>query len=79
MGVMDYIFERGKFTEAELEAAIIEIFKQQGYQYVLGKSIHRKYDDILLVDDLKAYISDRYASEFILSLIHISEPTRLID
>ena len=46
MGVMDYIFERGKFTEAELEAAIIEIFKQQGYQYVLGKSIHRKYDDI---------------------------------
>ena len=65
MGVMDYIFERGKFTEAELERAIIEIFKQQGYQYVPGKNIHRKYDDILLVDDLKAYISERYASESI--------------
>ena len=62
---MDYIFERGKFTEAELERAIIEIFKQQGYQYVPGKNIHRKYDDILLVDDLKAYISERYASESI--------------
>ncbi len=60
---MDYIFERGKFTEAELEAAIIEIFEQQGYNYVPGKNIHRKYDDILLVDDLKEYIIDRYASE----------------
>ena len=62
---MDYIFERGKFTEAELETAIIEIFEQQGYNYVPGKNIHRKYDDILLIDDLKAYISDRYASESI--------------
>lgn len=24
---MDYIFERGKFTESELEKAIIEIFE----------------------------------------------------
>lgn len=62
---MGYIFERGKFTEAELETAIIEIFEQQGYNYVPGKNIHRKYDDILLIDDLKAYISDRYASESI--------------
>lgn len=51
---VDYIFERGKFTEAEQEAAIIEIFEQQGYKYVPGKNIHRKYDDILLIDDLKA-------------------------
>lgn len=65
MSKVDYIFERGKFTEAELEAAIIEIFEQQGYKYVLGKNIHRKYDDILLTDDLKAYILDRYASESI--------------
>lgn len=28
MSKVDYIFERGKFTEAELEAAIIEIFEQ---------------------------------------------------
>ena len=55
MGVMDYIFERGKFTEAELEAAIIEIFEQQGYNYVPGKNIHRKYDDILLVGVCHGY------------------------
>ena len=29
---MDYIFERGKFTESELEAAIIELFKKEFYK-----------------------------------------------
>ena len=28
---MDYIFERGNFTESELEAAIIELFKNEDY------------------------------------------------
>ena len=60
---MDYVFEHGKFTEAELEKAIIELFEQQGYDYVQGKAIHRKYDDILLLEDLKTYISSRYESE----------------
>lgn len=65
MSRVDYIFEYGKFTEAELEKAIIEIFEQQGYDYVQGKNINRKYDDILLLDDLRAYISACYASESI--------------
>ena len=28
---MDYFFEKGKFTEAELENAFIELFEKQGY------------------------------------------------
>jgi len=59
---VDYIFEKGKFTEDELERAIITLFEQQGYTYVHGDSIHRKFEDILLLDDLRAFISDRYAS-----------------
>lgn len=59
---MDYVFEKGKFTEDELERAIIPLFEQQGYTYVHGDSIHRKFEDILLLDDLRAFISDRYAS-----------------
>ena len=39
---MDYIFEKGKFTESELEQAIIELFEQQGYTYVPGERIHRR-------------------------------------
>lgn len=60
---MDYIFEKGKFTEDELERAIITLFEQQGYTYVHGDSIHRKFEDILLLDDLRTFISGRYASD----------------
>ena len=52
----------GKFTEAELEEAIIDLFRQENYAYVNGESIHRQYEDILLTDDLWAYLSDRYQS-----------------
>lgn len=60
---MDYEFVRGQFTEAQLEAAIIELFQQQGYIYVHGEKIHRQYEDILLEDDLRSFLQDRYAHE----------------
>lgn len=60
---MDYEFVKGQFTEAQLEAAIIELFEQQGYTHVHGENIHRQYEDILLLDDLRAFISDRYVHE----------------
>lgn len=60
---MDYEFIKGQFTEAQLEAAIIELFEQQGYTHVHGENIHRQYEDILLLDDLRAFINDRYAHE----------------
>ena len=60
---MDYIFEKGKFTEAELESAIIALFEAQGYTYVRGDDIHRTFDDILLEDDLRSFITIRYSSE----------------
>lgn len=60
---MDYIFEKGNFTEAQLEAAIIELFEQQGYTHVHGENIHRTYEDILLLDELRAFLHDRYATE----------------
>ena len=52
---MDYEFVRGQFTEAQLEAAIIELFQQQGYIYVHGEKIHRQYEDILLEEDLRSF------------------------
>lgn len=58
----DYVFERGLFTEKELEEAIIELFKQEGYQYVHGDEIHRKYEEIILIDDLRSFILRKYAS-----------------
>lgn len=60
---MDYYFEKGKFTEDQLEQAIISLFGQQGYTYVHGENIHRKYEDILLLDDLRSFLQDRYAED----------------
>ena len=34
---MNYIFERGNFTENELEVAIIELFKNEDYDYQNGE------------------------------------------
>ena len=60
---MDYTFIKGQFTEAQLEEAIIALFEQQEYTYVHGESIHRKYEDILLLDDLRAFMQARYAKD----------------
>lgn len=57
---MDYLFEKGKFTEDQLEQAIIELFQLQGYTYVHGENIHRQYADILLEDDLRSYLLSQY-------------------
>lgn len=57
---MDYFFEKGKFTEAELENAFIELFKNQGYDYLSGEQIHRRLNDILIVEDLAAYLRKKY-------------------
>lgn len=53
----------GKFTEKELEQAIIELFEKQDYVHVYGSSIHRKTDEILLLDDLREYLAERYQAE----------------
>ena len=53
----------GKFTEKELEQAVIELFEKQDYVHVYGSSIHRKTDEILLLDDLREYLAERYQAE----------------
>lgn len=60
---MTYQFTKDKFTELELEKAIIELCTQQGYTYVCGDDMHRRYEDILLLDDLRAYLTSRYQKD----------------
>lgn len=52
-----------KFTEEELEKAIINLFEEEGYEYVCGNLIHRKFKDILLEDDLRSFLKKKYAKE----------------
>lgn len=52
-----------KFNEAELENAIIKLFESLDYDYVHGSKIEREYTDVLLLDDLKAFLNVNYKDE----------------
>lgn len=51
------------FNEHSLEMAIMELFEQQGYSYVNGETIHKELSEVLLRDDLRMYLMDRYSQE----------------
>ncbi|MDY5148001.1 type I restriction endonuclease [Actinotignum sanguinis] len=58
-----FTFEAGRFTESELESAIIELFCEHGYQHVDGEQLHRRFDEVLLRDDLEAFLLARYRDQ----------------
>lgn len=49
-----------KFTEAQLEAAIIELLGEQGFPYVPGGELTRCNTEVLINDDLRQFLSDKY-------------------
>ena len=51
------------FDEKALELSIIEMFIAEGYQHIQGNEVHREKSDVLLADDLRAYLAGRYATE----------------
>ena len=51
------------FNEHSLEMAIMELFEQQGYSYVNGETIHKELSEVLLRDDLRMYLMERYSKE----------------
>jgi type I site-specific deoxyribonuclease, hsdR family len=68
MDTFNDAFVKGKFTEQELEYAIIDLYQQAGgdervgWWYQDGETMHRRYDDVLLEDRLKDSLRVRYAS-----------------
>ena len=52
-----------KFTESQLEQAIIELLADEGYPHVQGETIQRNLSEVLLKDDLRAFLSEHYANE----------------
>ena len=51
------------FNEHALEMSIMELFTEEGYTYVSGDKIHRERTEVLLKDDLKQYLYNRYAQD----------------
>ncbi|MBT3787087.1 MAG: HsdR family type I site-specific deoxyribonuclease, partial [Alphaproteobacteria bacterium] len=57
-----------KFTETKLEAAIIEILSETGYPHVLGETIDRQPQEVLIKSDLRAFLARQYAEDGITSV-----------
>ncbi len=51
------------FSEAVLERAIIDKFKDEGYDYVSGDDLHRELTDVLIEEDLSAFLVAKYAAQ----------------
>ena len=54
-----------KFTEAQLESAIIELLGAEGYPHVLGEAIERQPQEVLIKGDLRAFLAKQYATDHI--------------
>ena len=56
------------FNEHALELSIMELFQQEGYTYTSGEEIHKEVSDVLLRDDMRLYLRNRYKAESITPL-----------
>ncbi len=54
-------------NEAQLELSVMELFQNEGYEYLSGDSILRETTDVLLKDDLRMYLMTKYAADEITS------------
>ena len=51
------------FNEHSLEMSIMELFQDEGYIYLNGEQIHRERSEVLLTDDFRQYLLNRYAKD----------------
>ena len=52
-----------KFTEAQLEQAFIELLGQEDIPHVLGGDIARSEEEVLIKEDLKAFLLRQYKAD----------------
>tara|TARA_R110002049_G_scaffold231024_1_gene403238 strand:+ start:7824 stop:10964 length:3141 start_codon:yes stop_codon:yes gene_type:complete len=52
-----------KFTEAQLEQAFIDLLEEQEIPHVLGYTIIRESEEVLILEDVKSYLLDQYSNE----------------
>ena len=48
------------FQEADLEKLIVDLISQKGYTYVHGDNLNRDFEDVLIEDDLRSFLTKRY-------------------
>ena len=53
----------GKFTEAKLEEAFIELLGNEGYPHFLGNTINRNDEEVLIEEDLIEFLLSQYKND----------------
>lgn len=56
-----------KYTEHQLEQAVIKLLEDQNYTHIVGDTIERNPDEVLIKSDLKDFLARRYAADNITS------------
>ena len=56
------------FNEESLENYFMDEFKSRGYEHILGDTIVRAETDILIAEDLKAYLRKKYNKDNLLDV-----------
>lgn len=51
------------FNEHALEMSIMKLFEEQGYTYVSGNSISRPLGEVIIEDDLRQYLKEKYKKD----------------
>ena len=51
------------FNESQLEQSIIALLQEQDYEFLRGEEIERDLDEVVLRDDLAAYLHNRYKND----------------
>ncbi|MBU6325702.1 MAG: HsdR family type I site-specific deoxyribonuclease, partial [Bacteroidetes bacterium] len=51
------------FTEAQLEQTFAELLAHEGYAHCLGNTLLRAADEVLIEDDLRSFLMERYAAQ----------------
>lgn len=50
-------------NEAKLEFTVMELFQNEGYEYLSGDTILRETTDVLIKNDLRMYLMMKYAAD----------------
>ena len=51
------------FNEHALEMSIMKLFENKGYTHMTGANIVREKSEVLLLDDLRSYLRERYKKD----------------
>lgn len=49
-----------KFNESQLEQAVIDLMQNEGYSYTAGNTLHKEQSEVLLLNDLQAFLRSQY-------------------